>query len=106
MAFLVVQQVFGDGAMTVYLVNETTLRQRLLPREALGRAAATWQVASGLLTPTGALLGAVLAEAIGLRPTLWVLAAGFAAAFLWLVFARNTLPVQPGAAPAAVALPG
>jgi predicted MFS family arabinose efflux permease len=106
MAFLVVQQLFGDGAMTVYLVNETTLRQQLLPREALGRAAATWQVAAGLLTPAGALLGAVLAEAIGLRPTLWVLAAGFASAFLWLIFARNTLPVQSDAAPAAVALPG
>ena len=68
--------------MTVYLVNETTLRQRLLPQEALGRAAATWQVAAGLLTPAGALLGAVLAETIGLRPTLWVLALGFAAAFV------------------------
>jgi Na+/melibiose symporter-like transporter len=94
MAFLIAQQVFGDGAMTVYLVNETTLRQRLLPQEALGRAAATWQVAAGLLTPTGALLGAVLAEAIGLRPTLWILAAGFGSAFLWLLAARHTLPVR------------
>jgi predicted MFS family arabinose efflux permease len=94
MTFLIAAQVFGDGAMTVYLVNETTLRQRLLPREALGRAAATWQVAAGLLTPAGALLGAVLAEAIGLRPTLWILAAGFASAFLWLLVARHTLPVR------------
>ena len=94
MTFLIAAQVFGDGAMTVYLVNETTLRQRLLPREALGRAAATWQVAAGLLTPTGALLGAVLAETIGLRPALWILAAGFASAFLWLVVARNTLPIR------------
>ena len=92
MLFLVASQVVGDGAMTVYLVNETTLRQRLLPQEALGRSAATWQVASGLLTPIGALLGAVLAETIGLRPTLWVLAIGFASAFLWLVAARSTLP--------------
>jgi len=92
MLFLVAQQIVGDGAMTVYLVNETTLRQRLLPQEALGRSAATWQVAGGLLTPSGALLGAVLAETIGLRPTLWVLALGFAAAFVWLVVARGTLP--------------
>jgi len=34
----------------------------------------------------------VLAEIIGLRPTLWVLAFGFAAAFVWLVAARGTLP--------------
>ena len=92
MLFLVAQQIVGDGAMTVYLVNETTLRQRLLPQEALGRSAATWQVATGLLTPAGALLGAVLADTFGLRPTLWVLAAGFAAAFVLLVVARGTLP--------------
>jgi predicted MFS family arabinose efflux permease len=92
MLFLIASQVVGDGAMTVYLVNETTLRQQLLPQAALGRSAATWQVAAGLLTPAGALLGALLAEAFGLRPTLWVLAAGFAAALLWLLAARSTLP--------------
>ena len=95
MLFLIASQVVGDGAMTVYLVNETTLRQQLLPQEALGRSAATWQVAAGLLTPAGALLGALLAEAFGLRPTLWVLAAGFAAALLWLLAARSTLPGRP-----------
>ncbi len=100
MMFLIAAQVFGDGAMTVYLVNETTLRQRLLPQESLGRAAATWQVAGGLLTPTGALLGAALAETIGLRPTLWILVAGFATAFLWLVLARSTLPFRHADAPA------
>ncbi len=68
MLFLVAQQIVGDGAMTVYLVNETTLRQRLLPQEALGRSAATWQVATGLLTPAGALLGAVLAESVRPAP--------------------------------------
>jgi len=99
MLFLVAQQIVGDGAMTVYLVNETTLRQRLLPQEALGRSAATWQVASGLLTPAGALLGAVFAEMFGLRPTLWVLAAGFAAAFLWLLATRATLPEGHSDAP-------
>jgi len=55
-------------------------------------------VANGLLTPAGALLGAVLAEGIGLRPTLWVLAFGFAAAFVWLVAARSTIPGRDAAA--------
>ena len=62
MTFLIATQIVGDGALTVYLINETTLRQRLLPPEALGRAAGTWQVANGVLTPVGALIGAVLAE--------------------------------------------
>ena len=92
MTFLIVTQVIGDGALTVYLINETTLRQRLLPPEALGRAAATWQVATGLLTPAGALTGAALAETIGIRPTLWMLAIGIALAAAWLVLARRAIP--------------
>ncbi|MEO8752514.1 MAG: MFS transporter [Casimicrobiaceae bacterium] len=92
MACLIGAQVIGDGAMTVYLVNETTLRQRLLPPEALGRAAATWKVATGLLTPAGALLGALLAETIGMRPTLVLLAVGFGIGACILVVARRALP--------------
>ena len=92
MTMLIVTQVIGDGALTVYLINETTLRQRLLPPSALGRAAATWQVAIGLLTPAGALTGAALAESIGMRPTLWMLAMGIALAALVLVAARRNFP--------------
>ena len=92
MTFLIATQIIGDGALTVYLINETTLRQRLLPPESLGRAAATWQVATGLLTPAGALAGAALAESIGMRPTLWALAIGVALAALWLVAARGAVP--------------
>jgi predicted MFS family arabinose efflux permease len=92
MTFLIAAQVIGDGALTVYLINETTLRQRLLPPEALGRAAATWQVAAGLLTPAGALAGALLAETIGMRPTLWALAIGVALAASWLIAAGDAVP--------------
>ena len=92
MTFLIVTQVVGDGALTVYLINETTLRQRLLPPMALGRAAATWQVATGLLTPAGALAGAALAETIGMRPTLWMLAIGIALAASWLFASRGAVP--------------
>jgi MFS family permease len=91
-SFLVATQLVGDGALTVYLVNETTLRQRLLPADALGRAAATWTVATGVLTPTGALAGAALAEAIGMRPTLWLLPFAGGVAALWLIAARRALP--------------
>jgi len=93
MTFLIATQVLGDGVLTIYLINETTLRQRLLPPEALGRAAGTFHVANGLLTPIGALAGAVLAESIGIRPTLWLLAIGYAMALVSLIFARRALPV-------------
>jgi MFS family permease len=92
MSFLIATQVIGDGVLTIYLVNETTLRQRLMPPEALGRAAATFHVANGTLTPIGALIGGVLADGIGMRPTLWLLAIGYAAAFASLVAARSALP--------------
>ena len=92
MTFLIAAQVIGDGALTVYLINETTLRQRLLPAEALGRAAATWQVATGLLTPAGALAGAALSETIGMRPTLWTLAIGIAFAAALLVVVGRAVP--------------
>ncbi len=99
MTMLITTQVVGDGALTVYLINETTLRQRLLPAETLGRAAATWQVATGLLTPAGALAGAALAESIGMRPTLWMLSIGIALAAAWLLVARRAIP---GRVPAAL----
>jgi predicted MFS family arabinose efflux permease len=94
MMFLIATQLIGDGVLTVYLINETTLRQRLLPPEALGRAAGTFQVANGLLTPIGALVGAVLAEAIGIRPTLWLLAIGYTLALVSLILARRSLPTR------------
>ncbi len=96
MSFLIATQVIGDGALTIYLITETTLRQRLLPPEALGRAAATWQVATGVLTPAGALVGAVLAETIGIRPALWSLAIGVAAAAVWLIAVRRSVPGRDG----------
>jgi predicted MFS family arabinose efflux permease len=94
MTFLITTQVIGDGVLTVYLINETTLRQRLLPPEALGRAAGTFLVANGLLTPIGAILGALLAESIGMRPTLWLLAIGYAMALVSLVVARRAFPME------------
>jgi len=100
MTFLIVTQVIGDGALTIYLINETTLRQQLLPADALGRAAATWQVATGLLTPAGALAGAALAETIGMRPTLWMLAIGVALAAAWLFASRRAIPGKERGAPA------
>ena len=94
MTFLIATQLLGDGVLTVYLINETTLRQRLLPPEALGRAAGTFQVANGVLTPAGALVGAMLAEGIGIRPTLWLLAMGYALALVSLILARRSLPTR------------
>jgi len=44
------------------------------------------------LTPAGALAGAALAETIGMRPTLWMLAIGVAFAAAWLFAFRRAIP--------------
>ena len=83
MTCLIATQVIGDGAMTVYLVNETTLRQRLLPPEHWAAPLPTWKVASGSLMLTGALVGAALAKksACGRRWSCWPSASVSAPAF-------------------------
>ena len=57
-----------------------------------GRQLAVFLDYDGTLTPIGALIGGVLAEGIGMRPTLWLLAIGYAVAFISLIVARGALP--------------
>ena len=84
-AFLVAQQLLGDGANTVYDINQVTLRQTITPDRLLGRMNAGMELAGhgvGLLL--GALAGGVLGETIGLRGTLVVGGCCFLLSALWL----------------------
>ena len=71
----VAQLLFGVGAI-VYNVNQVGLRQAITPDRMLGRMNATMRFLVWGTLPIGALVGGALAEAIGLRPTLWVAAIG------------------------------
>ena len=81
---------FGAGlfinsvGVVVYNVNQVSFRQRLCPPGLLGRMNATMRFLVWGEMPLGALLGGTLGTAIGLRPTLWVAAAGELAAGAWL----------------------
>lgn len=91
-AVLVVAQIgFGLG-LTLYQVGQTSLRQTLTPDELLGRVTATLAFAVSALVPLGALLGGLLGELIGLRPTLLLAATGELLAVAWLLGSplRNT----------------
>lgn len=77
------QFLFGVG-LTVFNVNQVSLRQAVVPDGLQGRAAATVRVLATGLVPLGALLGGLLGEAIGLRPTLIVAALGELLAAVWL----------------------
>ncbi len=84
--FLIASQFFGDGLLTIYLITETSLRQRSIATESLGRAAAVWKMAASIVSPAGMMLGAVLAAQAGIRVALWVLVGGAIAAATPLLF--------------------
>ncbi|MGH2535456.1 MAG: MFS transporter [Thermomicrobiales bacterium] len=74
---------FGMG-VTLANVAETTLRQAIVPNALLGRVGGTLQVLSAATIPLGALLGGVLGQVIGLRPTLFLAALLETAVALWV----------------------
>jgi Na+/melibiose symporter-like transporter len=89
--FLVASQLLGDGLLTVYLITETTLRQRAVAPELLGRSAAVWKMAAAIVAPAGMMLGAMLAEYAGIRAAMWVLVGGAIVAAIPLLPAQGKL---------------
>jgi hypothetical protein len=71
--------------MTVYNVNQVSLRQALTPDQLLGRVNATNRFLVWGCAPLGALAGGLLGATLGLRPTLALAALGELVAVLWLV---------------------
>jgi MFS family permease len=105
-AFLVAGQAF-DAIHPLYQVNALTVRQSVAPETLLGRVNASMRVLEGGAAPLGALVGGLLGDSIGVRPTLFVAAAGLLANALWL--ARSPLrrlgrlpPPAPEPVPAGV----
>lgn len=88
------QQFIGDMMWTIYIVNETTLRQLLAPGQVIGRVNAAMQLASRGMLPFGALCGGFLAERFGVPLTLWIGAAGVLLSCLWLVPLRGSREIQ------------
>lgn len=82
---LIAVQLIGDMAFTVYTINEVSLRQRVAPADLLGRINAGMQLLARGVYPLGALIGGLLAERLGVRPTLALAAAGLLLSTLWLL---------------------
>jgi MFS family permease len=81
--FVLGQQIFGDGADTLYHIHATSLRQTLIENSQMGRVNSAWHVARSTAVVLGVVAGGLLAGDIGLRGTFWI-AVGFrAAAALW-----------------------
>jgi MFS family permease len=84
--FLVFQQLIGDSAFPVFMINERTLRQTVAPGELLGRVNAAMQLLTAGVIPLGALAGGALAGHFGIRPTLYVSVTGMFLSSGWLIF--------------------
>lgn len=83
--FLFIPQLIGDGIASVGLINGLTLRQLIAPPGMLGRVNATWHVVNRGIAPAGALVGAAIAEAAGIRIAVWIAVLGVLAGSLVLL---------------------
>jgi MFS family permease len=78
---LVGQQIVADSALTVYDINQVSLRQAIAPAHILGRVNASVRVTEFGAILLGTVVSGYLGEVAGLRATLWLgVALSFAAA--------------------------
>ncbi|RFU36572.1 MFS transporter [Actinomadura logoneensis] len=85
LAFLVVGGLMIGVGTVVSNVIRGSFRQLYTPRELLGRVSVSMMFLNFGTIPLGGLLGGVLGEAVGIRPTLWVMAVTMAASPLLLL---------------------
>jgi MFS family permease len=90
--FLLTAQIFGDALLTMAFVNDTSLRQALVPDRLLGRVSATANVLGVVAMPVGAVAGGVFGQIASPRAALAVAAVTFTFASLWVVVAPIRAP--------------
>ena len=75
----------GGATSVVYNVAQVSYRQAVTPPHLLGRMNASTRFIVWGVMPLGALAGGGLATVIGVRPTMYVAAAGGSLAVLWVI---------------------
>ncbi len=86
------------AAISIYNINQVSLRQAITPTELQGRMNASMRFAVWGTLPLGAALGGLLGDVFGVRPMLWVLGSLAVLVCLPLLFTRElrTLRTGPG----------
>ena len=74
------------GGLVGSNVLSGTFRQQYLPPELFGRITASYALVNYGTIPLGGLLGGILGEAIGIRPTMWLMGGVLAASLAILLF--------------------
>jgi MFS family permease len=69
--FLVGQQIVADSALTVYDINQVSLRQAIAPAHVLGRINASVRVTEIGAILLGTVIAGYIGETVGLQETLW-----------------------------------
>jgi predicted MFS family arabinose efflux permease len=106
MVVLALGEVLVRSSDWVFAVNFSSLRQAQTPDRLRGRVSATVRVLTSGVVPVGALAGGLLGEAIGLRATVLVGAAGVMLAFLWVLLSPvRSLRSLPAEGPAVAGPP-
>jgi MFS family permease len=109
-ACLLAQQVIGDSAITVFEIDDVTVRQSVVPDRWLGRVNASTHVLSLVAQLGGTVIGGLLAEGIGIRGALVVGSLGglLGAAVIFFSPVRRLLdvPGRPAEGLLAQVLPG
>ncbi|HEY4941299.1 MAG TPA: MFS transporter [Rhizomicrobium sp.] len=97
---LMIAQLAGDSLAVAALIPAASLRQSIIPRDKLGRTAALFSVAAGVVAVVGTLIGGVLGGVIGVRTMLFIAAGGFYLTPLVIIFSPlRRLKAIPDAAP-------
>jgi hypothetical protein len=73
------QQIVADSALTIYDINQVSLRQAIAPAHVLGRVNASVRVTEFGAVLLGTVIAGYIGETVGLRETLWL---GVALSFL------------------------
>jgi MFS family permease len=77
---------FGSGLGVMILdISAASIFAALVPHRLRSRVSGAYTLVNYGVRPLGSLIGGFLGSSIGLRPTLWIAAAGAIAGFLWLV---------------------
>jgi MFS family permease len=85
LSLLFLSQLLGDASVSIYFIAEVSLRQSIVPTNALGRTNAAIQFLSQGVAPLGALLAGILGGLIGLRLTILIGVLGVMLAGTWLL---------------------
>jgi MFS family permease len=95
-ALLLLASFVGGISNPVYNINQVSLRQAITPDRLQGRMNASVRFIVWGTIPIGALIGGALGDAIGLRPTLALMATCSVLATLWILFSPvRRLKEQP-----------